>query len=67
MNDLQFAYKKGNRKEINDWQLLHDLTQGLGGGGPIPRSKYIFDHLDLPEVCSPYVFVHRIIPEEQVL
>lgn len=49
-DDLKFAYKKGNRKEIDDWQLLHDFTQGLGGGGPIPRSKYIFDHLDLPQV-----------------
>lgn len=49
-NDLQFSYRKGNRKELNDWSFLHELTQGLGGGGPVSRSNFMFDYLNLPEV-----------------
>lgn len=50
--NLKTFFRKANRKNIDDWDLLHDLSVGLGGGGPIPRSKFIFDELNLPEIIN---------------
>lgn len=47
---MMSAFRKGNRKNIDDWGLLQNLTLSLSGGGLMPRSKFIFDRLDLPEV-----------------
>lgn len=33
-------------------QALQAFTTGLSGGGPVPRSKYLFDAVDLPQVIN---------------
>ncbi|GMH43301.1 hypothetical protein BSKO_11223 [Bryopsis sp. KO-2023] len=58
--DLQWAYRKGNRKELDEWNQLYQLNQGLAGGGPIPRSKFIFDYLNLPEIIN-YMAVSNLL------
>lgn len=44
---------KANRKDDpEDWKLLQGLAQGLAGGGPLPRSQFVFEYLDLPRVIN---------------
>ena len=38
--------------EKDDFKLLAALAQGLAGGGPVPRSRFVFDALLLPEVIN---------------
>lgn len=58
--DLQFAYRKGNRKELDEWGILHELVQGLGGGGSLPRSKFLYNYLNLPEIIN-YMAVSNML------
>lgn len=50
--EIPVYYKKENREvgHDGDWALLQQLMTGLAGGGPVKRSAYLFDHLNLPEV-----------------
>lgn len=45
----QYTRKKDNASE---GQALLDFARGLSGGAPVPRSKYLFDAVNLPQVCS---------------
>jgi len=45
---LQYTDKQNN---ISDGQLLLEFARGLAGGAPgVPRSKYMFDAINLPQV-----------------
>jgi hypothetical protein len=45
----QYTRKKDNASE---GQALLDFARGLSGGAPVPRSKYLFDAVDLPQVIN---------------
>ena len=42
----QYTTKGDNASEA---QALVDFARGLAGGAPVPRSKFLFDALDLPQ------------------
>ncbi|KXZ50273.1 hypothetical protein GPECTOR_17g912 [Gonium pectorale] len=42
----------GQNQADEDWQLLANLSRGLAGGGPVPRSKFVFDALNLPQIIN---------------
>lgn len=53
--DMPAFYEIKNGKDADaaaNYELLHNFTTGLGGGGPVPRCPYIFDYVDLPEVVN---------------
>lgn len=52
IKDIPWAYRKGNRPGVDDSEVLHNLIVSLGGGGDISRSEFIYDHLNLPQVCT---------------
>ena len=39
-----------NATEAAAFQILKDFMVGISGGGPVPRSAYAFDYLNLPTV-----------------
>lgn len=43
----QYTRKKDNGSE---GQALLDFARGLSGGAPVPRSKFLFDAVNLPQV-----------------
>ena len=53
-DQIQFYWKKFTRKgsqyESADQQGLLDFAVGLAGGGSMPRSAYLFQAVDLPQV-----------------
>ncbi|KAL4445750.1 hypothetical protein ABPG77_008949 [Micractinium sp. CCAP 211/92] len=52
---LQYYWKQYTRKGNNatDGQALLDFARGLAGGAPgMPRSKYLFDAVNLPQVIN---------------
>lgn len=53
ISEMPFYYGKANRKDVaSDWRLLAAFTAGLAGKGPVPRSKFVFDYLNLPAVIN---------------
>ncbi|GLC41440.1 hypothetical protein PLESTM_001196100 [Pleodorina starrii] len=53
VKEMPAYWEKENRqREDNDWSLLANFSKGLAGGGPVPRSKYIFDYVNLPQVIN---------------
>jgi hypothetical protein len=52
--------------DVGDWGLLHALSQGLAGSGPVPRSKFIFDALYLPQASHQSVRRGRPLPDGSV-
>ena len=50
--NLQFAYKKGNRKNYPDWGLLKAFTRGINGGGPGTRTEFLLDAVNVPAVIN---------------
>eukprot|EP01025_Chloroclados_australasicus_P040119 TRINITY_DN4178_c0_g2_i1.p1 TRINITY_DN4178_c0_g2~~TRINITY_DN4178_c0_g2_i1.p1 ORF type:complete len:1028 (-),score=127.01 TRINITY_DN4178_c0_g2_i1:2597-5680(-) len=50
--ELQWSYRKSNRRDVDNWYLLGNLTKGIAGGGPGTRSEYLFDNLNLPEIVN---------------
>jgi len=38
------------RKNDSDDQALLDFARGISGGGPVVRSSYLFDAVNLPQV-----------------
>jgi hypothetical protein len=42
----QYTRKGDNASEA---QALVDFARGLAGGAPVPRSKYLFDAVNLPQ------------------
>lgn len=59
IRDIPWAYRKGNRPGVDDSEALHNLIVSLGGGGELPRSKFLFDYINLPEVCSSHFLSHQ--------
>lgn len=51
-DQIQWNWDKESRKTEQDDQLLKDFTRGIAGGGPEPKSKYLFDHVNLPQVIN---------------
>lgn len=39
-----------NATDAAAYKRLKDFTVGISGGSPVPRSKYVFDNLNLPTV-----------------
>lgn len=61
LEDLPWRYRKGNRQEVlQDWEKLLAFIKSLGGGGSLPRSKFIFDMIDLPEVIN-YMALNNLL------
>lgn len=53
LSEMAFYFDKVNHPQRSaDWQLLADFTRGLAGGGPVPRSRYVFDALNLPQAIN---------------
>ncbi len=38
------------QRVASDWNLLANFSKGLAGGGTLPRSKFIYDTVNLPQV-----------------
>lgn len=52
-DQLHFYYNKENRKSHpEDWDLLNNLTFSLAGGGPLTRSNFLLQGLDLPSIIN---------------
>lgn len=47
--EMPSYYKSDHEDRQGDWEQLAELTRGLAGGGPLPRSKLVFDQLNLPQ------------------
>ncbi|KAI8471595.1 MAG: coth protein-domain-containing protein [Monoraphidium minutum] len=53
LGELPNYYGKSNRRRHSeDWALLANLARGLAGGTDVPRSRFLFDALDLPSVIN---------------
>uniref|UniRef100_A0A1D1ZRX4 LTD domain-containing protein n=1 Tax=Auxenochlorella protothecoides TaxID=3075 RepID=A0A1D1ZRX4_AUXPR len=80
--DLPVVYELESSKSKQDAavQALEAFTAGLAGGGPVARSKYLFDAVNLPQVinylaaqtlilnqdrCTKNYFVYRDRPSGQ--
>lgn len=51
MDQLQYSYEQQNHKqETTYWPQLYAFTQGIAGNTASPRSQFVFDSVDLPEV-----------------
>jgi hypothetical protein len=46
----QYTRKGNNATEA---QALIDFARGLAGGAAVPRSKFLFDAIDLPQARGP--------------
>ncbi|GAB4823908.1 hypothetical protein N2152v2_010954 [Parachlorella kessleri] len=49
---IQYFWKKETRKNDSDDQALLDFARGISGGGPVVRSSYLFDAVNLPQVVN---------------
>ncbi|EFJ42738.1 hypothetical protein VOLCADRAFT_119316 [Volvox carteri f. nagariensis] len=51
IKEMPAYWEKENsrQRDTGDWVLLANLSKGLAGGSPVPRSKYIFDAVNLPQ------------------
>eukprot|EP00210_Caulerpa_lentillifera_P006730 g6432.t1 len=58
--DLKYTYAKGNKKGVENWIMLWELTQGLAGGGPVSRSSFLFDYINIPQVIN-YMAVSNML------
>ena len=47
---LQYTRKGNNASEA---QALIDFARGLAGGAAVPRSKFLFDAINLPQARRP--------------
>jgi hypothetical protein len=44
--------KSSNYQQSQEWALLAELVQGLAGGGSVPRSQFVVEHLHLPSIIN---------------
>ncbi|GIL43793.1 hypothetical protein Vafri_1405 [Volvox africanus] len=53
VKEMPSFWEKENRMhDTSDWNLLANFSKGLAGGDAVPRSKYIYDHVNLPQVIN---------------
>ena len=51
VDQLQYSYSQQNHKKTTSyWPQLFAFTQGIAGNGALPRSKFVFDAVELSEV-----------------
>ena len=54
VDQLQYSYEQQNHKKTTSyWPQLFAFTQGIAGNGASPRSKFVFDAVELSEVTLP--------------
>jgi hypothetical protein len=52
VDQLPYYYElvESQADNATTYGALADLTRGIAGGSGVPRSKWVFDNIDLPEV-----------------
>ena len=51
LSQLPYSFERKNHKS-NGFDNLQDFVVGIAGGGNELRSQWVFDNVNLPEVCK---------------
>jgi len=54
--------KSRNYRGSSEWAELAEFTQGLAGGGGVPRSQFVLEKLALPSIINELAAQVRLLP-----